>query len=163
MENFRIDLLKVSALTPSWVRSSRRPVTRALKQASQQPMHSPRERSRVCCSQQFKAPRTFRVLPASDGKPPAAPLLILLSKYVGEVLGQYARFVTDREAGRLIAERVGAEASSRLSNDLAVRATSIGATAASYVLRDTKDVSTAWTRIVARAFEVGRTLPRDAS
>ena len=87
----------------------------------------------------------------------------LVSKYVGEVLGQYARFVTDREAGRLIAERVGAEASSRLSNALAVRATSIGATAASYVLRDTKDVSTAWTRIVARAFEVGRTLPRDAS
>ena len=81
----------------------------------------------------------------------------LVSKYVGEVLGQYARLVTDRGAGRLTGKRGGAEASARLSNALAERATSIGTTAASEVLREVKDVSTAWPKIVQRAFEVGRT------
>ena len=87
----------------------------------------------------------------------------LVSKYVGEVLGQYARFVTDREAGRLVGEHAGAEASSRLSHALAERASSIGATAASAVIRDTTNVSSVWAEAVTRAFEAGRTLPRDVS
>ena len=87
----------------------------------------------------------------------------LVAKYVGEVLGQYARFVTDREAGRLVGERVGAEASSQLSNALAERASSIGTTAASTVIQDATDVSSVWAEAVTRAFEAGRTLPRDVS
>lgn len=84
----------------------------------------------------------------------------LVAKYVGEVLGQYARHVTDREAGRLVGENLGAAVSSRLSEDLAERAASIGRSVAADVLQGGSDVSVAWSQVVDRAFEVGRSLPR---
>lgn len=87
----------------------------------------------------------------------------LVAKYVGEMLGQYARHVTDREAGRLISQRLGATASARLSDELAQQAISIGSTTASAELRGTGNVAAAWERIVARSFEVGSALPRDDS
>ena len=87
----------------------------------------------------------------------------LVGKYVGETLGQYARHVTDREAGRLVGDRFGAEASAQLSNSLAAEASSIGAAAASDVLQGSSDVLPVWADVVARAFEVGRTLPRSDS
>jgi hypothetical protein len=87
----------------------------------------------------------------------------LVAKYAGELLGQYARHVTDREAGRLVGERLGTAASAQLSENLAERAASIGTTAASDLLRQTGDIPTAWAGVVARAFEIGRKLPRDSS
>lgn len=85
----------------------------------------------------------------------------LVAEYAGEVLGQYARHVTDREAGRLVGERVGADASAHLSDDLADRASSIGTSVAADVLSGRADVFAAWATVVDRAFEVGRALPQD--
>ena len=87
----------------------------------------------------------------------------LVAKYAGEVLGQYARYVTDREAGRLVSANLGAAASSRLSDDLADRAISIGSSVAGDVLQDTRNISAAWAGIVTRAFEAARALPQDPS
>lgn len=85
----------------------------------------------------------------------------LVAKYVGEVLGQYARHVTDREAGRLVRENLSAAVSARLSDDLAERASSIGRSVAVDVLRGVGDLSATWSDVIDRAFEVGRSLPRD--
>lgn len=87
----------------------------------------------------------------------------LVAKYAGEVLGQYARHVTDREAGRLASQGVGADASAQLVEGLAERATALGVAVATDTLRGTTDVSGQWADVVARAFEAGRTLPRDRS
>jgi hypothetical protein len=87
----------------------------------------------------------------------------LVARYVGEIFGQYARHVTDREAGRLVGENIGAAASSRLSDDLAERAASIGRSVAAEVLQGGTDVAASWSQVVNRAFDVGRSLPRSDS
>lgn len=96
---------------------------------------------------------------AGRGSAPAE----LVAKYVGEVLGQYARHVTDREAGRLVGQRLGAEASAQISESLAERAAAIGTAAATDALRAPGDISAGWAQLVNRAFEAGRALPRSDS
>lgn len=96
---------------------------------------------------------------ASRGEAPVE----LVARYVGEVLGQYARHVTDREAGTLVAGHIGSADSARLTEALAVRAASIGTSAASEALQGVADVSSAWALVVARAFEAGRELPGPSS
>lgn len=85
----------------------------------------------------------------------------LVAKYFGEVLGQYARHVTDREAGRLVGQGYGAEASAQFTEGLAEQATAVGTTVARDVLYEAVDFSSEWPALVGRAFEVGRALPRD--
>jgi hypothetical protein len=85
----------------------------------------------------------------------------LVGKYAGEVLGQFARHAVDREAGRLVSERIGVEASARLSEALALRASSIAIGAAAQVLRSDSDIGASWPDVVSRIFASGRELPRD--
>jgi hypothetical protein len=84
-----------------------------------------------------------------------------VARYLGEVLGQYARHVTDREAGRLAERQIGASASAVLSTDLAATAQAL----ASVVYRANvanEQVDMRWHRLVSAAFEAGRALPGHA-
>jgi len=83
----------------------------------------------------------------------------LVARYVGEVLGQYARHVSDREAGTLAARQIGSAASAQLTESLADRASSIGASTAAEALRGVGDVSSAWASVVTLVFEAGRQIP----
>jgi hypothetical protein len=82
----------------------------------------------------------------------------LVVRFAGEVLGQYARHVVDREAGRLALEQ-GARASASTSEVLAQLATQIGRSSAAEALQSTQSVRGAWTKAVDDAFTKGRTLP----
>lgn len=84
----------------------------------------------------------------------------LVAQFLGEVLGQFARHVTDREAGRLISSNRGAQESARLSDALADRAFEIGTAAGRRAMASGVQVDAAWDGLVADAFSVGRELPR---
>jgi len=81
-----------------------------------------------------------------------------VASFLGEVLAQYARHVTDREAGRLAESRIGAGASARLADDVARQSAAL---VESITFRaDVGRASEAWPQLVAAAFETGRVLPR---
>jgi hypothetical protein len=84
----------------------------------------------------------------------------LVGRYIGELFAQYARHVTDREAGRLAVQSFGAEASARLSDRVAEQATSIAVGVATDVLQGRADISSVWADVISRIFELGRRLPR---
>jgi hypothetical protein len=84
----------------------------------------------------------------------------LLTKYLGEVLGQYARHVTDREAGRRVIRERGATASSSIAEALAQQAVDIGTASATSPFVTAAPVRDVWARLVARAFTQGRALPK---
>lgn len=83
----------------------------------------------------------------------------LVSGYVGELLGQYARHVTAREAGRLTegAEALGARESRRLTRALAAAAERVGRQVDAPADRDA--VRAGWQPIISEAFARGRRLP----
>lgn len=85
----------------------------------------------------------------------------LVARFLGELLGQYARHVTDREAGRLVSQDRGAEASARLTEVLAGRATDIGTSVGHASFATGGPIDAGWADLVSRAFETGRELPRD--
>jgi hypothetical protein len=84
----------------------------------------------------------------------------LLSGYVGELLGQYARHVTAREAGRLTEGEHGLTVSQtrRLTRALAAAASEVGR--AGRVAADSAEaVRASWEGLVRDAFSRGRQLP----
>lgn len=84
---------------------------------------------------------------------------VLVSRFVGEVLGQFARHAADREAGRELREPRGATASAAVSDALALQAAAVGQSATS----DSAERGLSpegWRTLIGRAFEAGRALPR---
>jgi hypothetical protein len=84
----------------------------------------------------------------------------LLVRYVGELFDQFARHVTDREAGRLAHRERGAAATARLTEALAQRAAAIGRSSAASTYSTEIAIDAVWEAIVAKAFTEGRGLPR---
>lgn len=80
-----------------------------------------------------------------------------VSRYFGEVLGQFAAHVADREAGRLAERGIGARASSGRSAELAGSAREIASLVSSRV--SSTDTTARWDRLVSAAFEAGGALP----
>jgi hypothetical protein len=83
-----------------------------------------------------------------------------VSDYLGELLGQYARHATAREAGRITETVRGAKISDtrRLTREIAEAAAEVG----SHVQVDRATrlaVRNNWAALVAEAFAVGRQLP----
>jgi hypothetical protein len=83
----------------------------------------------------------------------------LVSGYVGELLGQYARHVTAREAGRLTegADGLGIGATRRVTRTLAAAAERIGRQAQAPAEGDA--IRGAWQPMISEAFARGRRLP----
>lgn len=83
----------------------------------------------------------------------------LVASYVGELLGQYARHVTAREAGRLTEGDGGLTvgATRRLTRSLAAAADRVGRGVQAPSDRD--GVRSGWAPLVAEAFARGRRLP----
>lgn len=84
---------------------------------------------------------------------------VLVSRFVGEVLGQFARHAADREAGRESSEGRGSAVSAALSEGLAELAAAVGEEAS----RGSADAALSlegWSGLMGRAFETGRVLPR---
>jgi hypothetical protein len=86
----------------------------------------------------------------------------LLSGYVGELLGQYARHVTAREAGRLTAgvgeQALTVAATRRLTRTIAAAAERVGREAAP-PLPEREALRAAWRPMIRDAFARGRRLP----
>ena len=78
-------------------------------------------------------------------------------RYFGEVLGQFAAHVVDREAGRLAERNIGARSSSILSAELAGNAREIASLISTRA--SSTDAAASWTRLIAAAFEAGGALP----
>ncbi len=91
---------------------------------------------------------------AARGSEPSA----LVSRFVGEVLGQFARHVADREAGRDGPARRGASSTAAMADQLASGAASVGEAAARTAADGTS--LDGWSSLIAQAFETGRRLPR---
>ncbi len=84
----------------------------------------------------------------------------LVGRYVGELLGQYARHVTAREAGRLTEGDAGltVAATRRLTRTLAAAAEQVGREiSAPSVDRDS--IRSGWEPLIRDAFARGRRLP----
>lgn len=82
-----------------------------------------------------------------------------LADYVGELLGQYARHVTAREAGRLTEhEETGAAATRRLARALAAGAALLGREGVPPVA-DADALRAGWQPLIRDAFARGRRLP----
>ncbi len=84
----------------------------------------------------------------------------LVSRFAGEVLGQYVRHVVDRETGTLAETDTGVGSSFETSQALASLAAEIGRTEAERELSSGETVYEAWKRAVSSAFEKGRAIPR---
>ncbi|MBI4935941.1 MAG: hypothetical protein HY828_18825 [Actinobacteria bacterium] len=84
-----------------------------------------------------------------------------VARYLGEVLGQYARHVVDREAGRLAERSIGAATSAALSTELAAGARQLASAAYSPAAVG-EQLSARWSQLVSAAFEAGAALPRRA-
>lgn len=84
----------------------------------------------------------------------------LLGGYVGELLGQYARHVTAREAGRLTEGDTGltVRETRALTRRLAAAADDVGR-AAGPPTEDAATLRAAWGGVIADAFARGRRLP----
>ena len=84
----------------------------------------------------------------------------LLSGYVGELLSQYARHVTAREAGRLTEGEQGltVSATRTLARQLAAGAEGVGRSSTP-ALDNAADVRAGWADVVRDAFTRGRRLP----
>lgn len=81
----------------------------------------------------------------------------IVADYLGELLGQFARHVTDREAGRLISMGVRSGDAERLADALAIEARTIGVEVG--LSTDNQSTTQSWAQLVDQAFEVGQTLP----
>lgn len=84
----------------------------------------------------------------------------LVTGYVGELMGQYARHVTAREAGRLTEGEMGltVSATRRLTRALAAAAEQVGReTSAPSADRDA--IKSGWEPLIREAFARGRRLP----
>jgi hypothetical protein len=86
---------------------------------------------------------------------------VLLSRFVGEVLGQFARHAADREAGRELGTSRSATSSSALSDALALQAAAVGQTTSIESAERALSLD-GWSSLIRRAFEAGRTLPRSS-
>lgn len=82
-----------------------------------------------------------------------------VTRYLGEVLAQFARHVVDREAGRLAERNVGAEASSAITSELATSALRLASSAATRPADAGDRVAQRWGQLVSAAFEAGSALP----
>jgi hypothetical protein len=83
----------------------------------------------------------------------------LIAGYVGELLGQYARHVTAREAGRLTEGEagIGVAATRRLTRSLAGAAERVGREARPAA--DAAALRQSWQPLITEAFSRGRRLP----
>jgi hypothetical protein len=88
-------------------------------------------------------------------RPPSTEGMTTL--YLGEVLAQYARHTVAREAGRLASEGEGQTA--RVSRLLARKLGEQAAQVAEQVTPLRGPPGQAWSRMISRAFELGRRLP----
>lgn len=84
----------------------------------------------------------------------------LVTGYVGELLGQYARYATAREAGRLTEGKSGltVAATRRLTGSLAAAAEQIGRESRAPAA-NREAIESGWRALIRDAFARGRTLP----
>ena len=83
----------------------------------------------------------------------------LVSQFTGELLGQYARHVIDREAGRLATGKSGPGEPAALSGEVAREAADLGRDIASRGFTAGESVVEAWPRVLRDTFRAGRQLP----
>jgi hypothetical protein len=82
----------------------------------------------------------------------------LVAEFVGELVGQLAKHVVDREAGRLATTGAGIH-SNQLAAKLAAAATEVGRSAAAEHLAGQALTTDTWPALVHRAFDEGRAIP----